>query len=144
MLSVSGLDFIIQQTMNYRIETVEVKLGAGNKTGSNSLALPQGFLLGVNAFIQTEGQYNLFLNVGIKDDAGASVNKVSDIRLWKPRQGGSFHQSYVPINTKINGLTYIFEVGITKGSATANVDTYVQFVLYYAQPNQENNCQLKQ
>jgi hypothetical protein len=130
--------------MNYRIETVEVKLSQGNKTGSTSLAIPTGFLLGVNAFIQSEGQNNLFLNVGIKDDAGASVNKVSDIRLWKPRQGGSFHQSYVPINTKTNGLTYIFEVSVAKGGSTPNVDTYIQFVLYYAQPNQENNCLLKQ
>jgi hypothetical protein len=144
MPSVSGTDFKNKKTMNYRIETVEVKLSAGNTTGSTSLALPQGFLLGVNAFIQTQGQYNLFLNVGIKDDAGASVNKVSDIRLWKTRQGGSFHQSYVPINTKINGLTYIFEVGVAKGGGVPNIDTYVQFVLYYAQPNQETHCQLKQ
>jgi hypothetical protein len=128
--------------MNYRIETVEVKLGAGNKTGATALALPTGFLLGVNAFVQA--QANLFLNVGIKDDAGASVNKVSDIRLWQPRQGGSFHQSYVPINTKITGLTYLFEVNVAKGETTPDDDTIIQFVLFYAQPNQENQCQLKQ
>jgi hypothetical protein len=130
--------------MNYRIETVEVKLGIGNKTGATALALPTGFLLGVNALVQTEAQTNLFLNVGIKDDAGASVNKVSDIRLWQPRQGGSFHQSYIPINTKITGLTYLFEVTVAKGDATPKEDTYIQFVLFYAQPNLENLCQLKQ
>lgn len=130
--------------MNYRIETVEVKLGASNRLGSASIALPQGFLLGVNAFIQSEEQYNLFLNVGIKDDSGSSVNKVSDIRLWSPRQGGSFHQSYVPINTKLTGLTYIFEVSVAGSSILPYQDTYIQFVLYYAQSNQEIKCLEKQ
>lgn len=130
--------------MNYRIETVEVKLSAGTSIGSNSIALPLGKLLGIVANVQSEGQNTLFLNTGITDDAGASVNKVSDIRFWKQRNGGSFHQSYVPLNIDTKNLTHIFQVSTTKGSALPVNDCYVQYILIYAHAGKELECISKQ
>lgn len=118
---------------NHRTETVLVKLPAGSRVGSVTKSLPNGFVLGLNCFIQSEGQNNLFMNVAIKDDTGVAVNKPADIRFFKPRQGGSFAESYVPINQETNGQTYIFEVTATEGSAAPNQDIYIQFVLIYAQ-----------
>lgn len=123
---------------NHRTETIVVKLPSGSNVGSVSQVLPTGFVRGVNCFIQSEGQNNLFLNVAIKDDDGVAVNKPADIRFFKPRQGGSFDESYVPIKQPTNGQTYIFEVTTTKGSALPIQDTYIQFVLIYE--NSKEKC----
>ncbi len=117
---------------NHRTETVVVKLPLGSKVGSVTRQLPNGYVMGVNAFIQSIGQNDLFLNIAIKDDSGVSVNKPADIRFFKKREGGAFAESYVPINQDTNGQTYIFEVTTTEGSALPATDTYVQFVLIYA------------
>lgn len=130
--------------MNYKIESVEVKLTAGTSIGSQSVALPKGKLLGISAFMQSENETGVFLNAGITDDAGASINKVSDIRFWQPRQGGSFHQSYVPMNVETNNLTHIFQVQTTKGSIPPATDKFIQFVLIYAQEGKEQECINKQ
>lgn len=124
--------------MDFKIETIMVKVPSGANIGSKSFALPQGFLLGVNAMKQTADEAGVFLNVGIKDDGGSSMNKVSDIRLWSPRQGGAFHDSYVPLGQETKGLTHIFEVSVFDAGTLPSVDTYVQFVLYYKKENQ--NC----
>lgn len=123
---------------SHRTETVLVKLPSGSNVGSVTQTLPKGFIRGVNCFIQTEGQNNLFMNVAIKDDNGVAVNKPSDIRFFKPRQGGSFDESYVPIQQQTEGRTYIFEITTAKGSAEPNRDTYIQFVLIYENSNE--NC----
>lgn len=119
--------------MNHRTETINVKIPAGATIGTVTQTLPKGFVLGVNAFMQTPGQNNLFLNIAIKNDSGVSPNKPADIRFFRPRQGGSFDQSYVPINQETQGQTFIFEVATAQGSATPIVDTYIQFVLIYQQ-----------
>ena len=117
----------------HRAETITVKLPSGSNVGSVTQALPKGFVLGVNAFIQTAGQSDLFLNIAINNDTGSSPNKPTDIRFFKPRQGGSFSESYVPIKQETQGQTFIFEVTTTAGSALPIKDTYVQFVLIYEQ-----------
>lgn len=117
----------------HRNETVTVKLPAGSSVGSITQTLPKGFVLGFNAFIQTQGQNDLFLNIAIKNDSGVSPNKPTDIRFFKPRQGGAFSESYVPINQPTEGQTFIFEVTTTTGSAQPSQDTYIQFVLIYEQ-----------
>jgi hypothetical protein len=124
--------------MDFKIETVMVKVPSGANIGSSSFTLPKGFLLGVNAMKQTPDESGVFLNVGIKDDGGSSINKVSDIRIWQPRQGGAFHDSYIPLGEETLGLTHIFEVSVSPSSTSApSVDTYVQFVLYYKKTNQD-------
>lgn len=117
----------------HRTETVNVKLPSGSSVGSVTQTLPKGFVLGVNVFIQTIGQNDLFLNVAIKNDNGVSPNKPADIRFFRPRQGGSFTESYVPIKQETQGQTFIFEVTTATGSAQPIKDTYVQFVLIYEQ-----------
>ena len=126
--------------MDFKIETVMVKVPAGANIGSTSFTLPKGFLLGANAMVQSVQDGTVFLNVGIKDDGGSSINKVSDIRLWKPRMGGAFHDSYVPLGEETLGLTHIFEVSVPSSSVLPLVDTYVQFVLYYKKTKQD--CKL--
>lgn len=118
---------------NHRAETITVKLPNGSNVGSVTQAIPKGFVLGVNAFIQTVGQNDLFLNIAINNDSGVSPNKPTDIRFFKPRQGGSFPESYVPIKQETQGQTFIFEVTTAAGSALPIKDTYVQFVLIYEQ-----------
>ena len=118
---------------NHRTETISVKLPNGATIGSATRALPTGFVLGVNVFIQTAGQNDLFLNVAINNDSGVSPNKPTDIRFFRPRQGGSFEQSYVPIKQETQGQTFIFEVTTVPGSALPTKDTYIQFVLVYEQ-----------
>ena len=126
--------------MNFKIETVTVKVPASSNIGSTSFTLPDGFLLGVNAIVQSAQNENVFLNVGIKDDGGSSMNKVSDIRLWSPRMGGAFHDSYVPLGTETKGLTHIFEVSVSNTGVLPTNDIYVQFVLYYKKD--KNDCKL--
>ncbi|MFC7774086.1 hypothetical protein [Flavobacterium sp. GCM10027622] len=123
----------------HRTETITVKLPNGSNVGSVTQALPKGFVLGVNVFIQTPGQNDLFLNAAIKNDAGGSPNKPTDIRFFKPRQGGSFDQSYVPIKQETQGQTFIFEVTTATGSALPINDTYIQFVLIYEQKD-DHTC----
>lgn len=123
--------------MDFKIVTVKVKVPAGANFGSESFTLPEGFLLGTNALIQSVPEASVFLNVGIKDDAGSSINKVSDIRLWQPRMGGAFHDSYVPLGEETKGLTHIFEVSVSDTGTTPTADLYVQFVLYYKKNNQD-------
>ncbi|WP_394760299.1 hypothetical protein [Flavobacterium sp.] len=126
--------------MDFKIETVMVKVPSGANIGSKSFTLPNGFLLGVNAMKQSQEESGVFLNVGIKDDGGSSINKVSDLRIWQPRMGGAFHDSYIPLGEETKGLTHIFEVSVSNTGALPTVDTYVQFVLYYKKENKD--CKL--
>lgn len=126
--------------MDFKIETVMVKVPAGSNIGSTSFTLPHGFLLGANALVQSLQNGTVFLNVGIKDDGGSSINKVSDIRLWKPRMGGAFHDSYIPLGEETKGLTHIFEVSVANTGTLPTVDTYVQFILYYKK--EVKNCKV--
>ena len=126
--------------MDFKIETLLVKVPAGSNIGSKSFTLPKGFLLGVNAMVQSVQDGTVFLNVGIKDDGGSSINKVSDIRLWKPRMGGAFHDSYIPLGEETKGLTHIFEVSVSPTGVLPANDIYVQFVLYFKK--ETNDCKL--
>ncbi len=124
--------------MDFKIETVMVKVPSGANIGSKSFTLPKGFLLGANAIVQTTPEAGVFLNVGIKDDGGSSINKVSDIRIWNQRNGGAFHDSYVPLGEETFGLTHIFEVSVADTGVLPTADIYVQFVLYYKKTSK--NC----
>ena len=126
--------------MDFKIETITVKVPAGASIGSNSFTLPHGFLLGVNAMQQSQAESGVFLNIGIKDDGGSSINKTSDIRIWSPRQGGAFHDSYIPLGEETKGLTHIFEVSVANTGTLPTVDTYVQFILYYKK--EVKNCKV--
>lgn len=117
--------------MEFQEYKVMVKVPAGSKMGSSSQKLPSGFLLGCSLFTQSQIGSADFFNAGIKDDTGASVNQVTDIRNWKQRHGGSFHQSYKPINEETQGKTYIFEVTSAGAEVPAAYDMYFQFVLFY-------------
>lgn len=117
--------------MQFQEYVVNVEVAVGATIGTSVIKLPTGKLLGVLAFVQSAPETGLFLNAVIKDDAGVSINKATDIRSWAQRNGGSFHQSYKPINTELNGLTYTFEVSTGKNGVVPVATQYIQFVLIY-------------
>ena len=92
--------------------------------------LEDGFVLGAEVHTNWQQSDNIqnIVNVGIDDDSGIPVARMSHINHWKRREGAGFNESYKPLLFKANGRTLNFKVN-SKEPLTAPM--YVQIILFY-------------
>lgn len=115
--------------MKTRTEVINLVIPAGATYASSRQALPVGFVLGAEVHTNADTILNL-PTIEIKDDSGASFEKKVHVNHYKRREGGSYLESFKPLNFDTNSKTFLF---VAENSVAQFADTYFSVVLIYKQ-----------
>ena len=115
--------------MKTRTEVINLVVAANTTLASVRQALPVGFILGAEVHTNADTAMNL-PTIEIKDDSGASFEKKVHVNHYKRREGGSYLESFKPLNFETNSKTFQF---VAENSAPQGIDTYFSVVLIYRQ-----------
>lgn len=100
------------------------------QNASFTTVIDDGFVLGaeVHTNWRQDTDPTSFLRVGIDDDSGIAVSRMSHIDHWKRREGAGFNESYKPLLFQAKGKTLTFKVFSIK---PVSAPVYVEIILFY-------------
>ena len=100
------------------------------QNASVTTVIDDGFVLGAEVHTnwrQDTSPTNL-VRVGIDDDSGIAVARMTHIDHWKRREGSGFNESYKPLLFQSKGKTLIFKVN---SKEPVSQPVYVEIILMY-------------